>query len=150
MVETPQKLKGKVVTVTFLLKESSLEMKQKPGPEVSIPEVKPEVTSPVVKPAETTTLKVDNVLESEKTPVAELQGDERRQMVETEIVARASLVTVSIRNILTQVAKVTFKKWALGIRSLYNVNNPPLLYMNTNIFEIPAIASKEHILSSKL
>ena len=149
MVETPQKLKRKDVTVTFLLEESSPEMKKKPGPEVSIPEVKPEVTTPDVKPEETTP-KVDNVLESEKTPVAELQGDERRQIVETEIAARASLVTVSIRNILTQVAKVTFKKWALGIRSLYNVNNPPLLYMNTNIFEIPAIASKEHILSSKL
>lgn len=127
MVETRQELKGKFVTVTFLPEESSPEMEEEPGPEVTTPEVKPEMTTPDVKPEETTAPGVDSLLESKKTPEPELQGDELRQMDETAMAARALLATVSIRNVWTQVLKVTTKKWILGISSRCKVKTSPLL-----------------------
>lgn len=164
MVETRQEIKRKVVTVTFLAEERS-ETEEEPGPAVSIPEVKPEITpevkpemitpeakpevrisevkpevstpevkpdvgtpdvrTPYVKPEETP--KVDGLLESKKTPGSELQDDERRQTDETAMATRVSLVTVSIRNVWTQVLKVTTKKWILGISSRCKVKTSPLL-----------------------
>ena len=96
------------MTVAFVPEESPSEIKQEPGPDVTTPElksevttleVKPEVTTPEVKPevttpgvnlGETTTSKVDSLLESKKTPNAELQDEKRRQMDETTMAARAS------------------------------------------------------------
>ena len=121
-----QEIKAKVVTVTFLPEESSSEVEEERGPEISTPKVKPEITTPKVKP-EITTPKVKpevttpEVKPEETTPEVKLEVttpevnvkvttpevkpeeattpktvEERREMDEKEIAARIPLVKVSI------------------------------------------------------
>ena len=113
-----QEIKAKVVTVTFLPEESSSEVEEEPGQEVSTPKVKPEITTPKVKPEvtppevklEVTTPEVNleastpEVKSEVTTPevkpeeaISPKKAEERREMDEKEIAAMIPLVKVSIR-----------------------------------------------------
>lgn len=87
VVTTPQEMKGKSLTVTFLHKESSPEMK-------TTQEVK--TAAEIKTPLEVTTPEVVGTPNTGKTPEAELQPEER-QMEERTTVAGISLVSVSTR-----------------------------------------------------
>ena len=94
-----QEIKAKVVTVTFLPEESSSEVEEEPGPEISTPKVKPEVTTPEVK-LEVTTPEVNVKVTTPEVKPEEATTpktvEERREMDEKEIAARIPLVKVSI------------------------------------------------------
>lgn len=93
-VETRQQIKGKVLTVTFQHEESSPEMKKEPELEKRTVEVKQE---------DTTTPKVVCAPEYEKPPEPEMKEDKPRQIDETLLAARASLETVSIKSVQSDV-----------------------------------------------
>lgn len=108
VVETSQKMKGIVVTVTFVPEQSSPDMEEtgpEAKPEVTIPEVKPDVRTPEVKPKEASESRVVVVCESEKAPKTDtdMKAEERRHMNERETAARIPLVKVSTRIFFTEV-----------------------------------------------
>lgn len=113
VVETSQKMKGIVVTVTFVPEQSSPDMEEtgpevstpEAKPEVTIPEVKPDVRTPEVKPKEASESRVVVVCESEKAPKTDpdMKAEERRHMNERETAARTPLVKVSTRIFFTEV-----------------------------------------------